>query len=60
MWSEQQLFHEKKNSSQDGEVTRDRKKTRILGALNEDGRIHDIGRNSQEKEKGGVDVKEHD
>lgn len=46
MWSEQQLFYEKKNSSQDGEVTRDRKKTRILEALNENGRIHDIGRNN--------------
>lgn len=46
MWSEQQLFYEKKNSSQDGEVTRDRKKTRILEALNENGRIHDTGRNN--------------
>lgn len=45
MWSEEQLFYE--NNSQGGEVTREREKknTRILEALNENGGIHDIGRN---------------
>lgn len=61
MWSEEQLFYENENNSQGGEVTREReKKTRILEALNENSGIHDIGRSHQEKEKGGVDIKEHD
>lgn len=43
MCSEQQLFYKKEYGSQDGEVTRDRNKTRILETLNKNGGIHDIG-----------------
>lgn len=41
-------------------VTRDRKKTRIPEALSENGGIPDKGLNNWKKEKGGVDIKDHD